>query len=108
MPIVDISGLSAKENDAKIRIRKRIQVLYHDFFGIREDATTVTFIPDDTAEGLSVPCFARLYSIRFTGMGIEKLDALGDAVADAMREEAGHALNEAFVVPVLNMRSGTK
>ena len=110
MPIVDISGLSAKEAEAKGRIRKRIQQFYHKRLGMPLTATTVTFITDETAgDGKDVHLMARLYSKMFMTMEEQKdLDQICDTIVIIMEEEAGHVFNEAFPVPVMAMRGGHK
>lgn len=109
MPIVDISGLSAKEAKAKTRIRERIQDFYHQRLGMPLTATTVTFITDETAgEGPSVHVMARLYSKKFMTMKQRELDEIADTIVLILEEEAGHDFNEAFPIPVLGMRGGHK
>ena len=109
MPIVDISGLSAKEAGAKSQIRKRIRELYHQRLEMPLTATTVTFITDETAdEGPEVHVMARLYSKKFMAMDQGDLDDIALAIVHILEEEAGHVFNEAFAIPVLCMQGGRK
>jgi hypothetical protein len=95
MPIVDISGLSASEAEARARIRKRIQEFYHERLGMPLDATTVTFITDETS-GPGAHVMARLYSKKFMTMNQAELNEIGDTIVTILEGEAGHAFNEAF------------
>jgi len=102
MPIVDVSGLTEKEGRAKVLIRKGIKSCFANNFGISDDDTTVTFIPDDTiTRGEHI--LARCYSWRFMDMEIKKREAICDQVVEVL-EIAKHPYNEAFPIPVLAMR----
>ncbi|HEY0011026.1 MAG TPA: hypothetical protein VGB97_03940 [Candidatus Paceibacterota bacterium] len=76
------------------------------------DSTTVTFISDDTGENSIDPTtshvMARLYSKKFMGMQQEELDSICDAVVLILEEEGGHDFNDAFPIPVMAMRGGTR
>lgn len=109
MPIVDISGFSPYEGDAKDRIRTRIKKLYEERLKMPLSATVVTFITDTSAnEGLQtdVHVLARLYSKMFMEMDQKELDSICDAVVLILEEEGGHVFNEAFPIPVMAMRGG--
>ncbi len=112
MPIVDISGFAETEYEAKKKIRRRIQEFYHKRLDMPLDATAVTFITDDTdgsyAHRTPVHVMARLYSKKFMGMEEEELNEICDGIVLILEEEGGHTFNEAFPIPVLAMRGGTK
>lgn len=109
MPIVDISGFSASEAEAKAKIRKRIKEYYRARLGISLGATTVTFITDESAgEGPEVHVMARLYSKMFMAKTVAELNMICDEIVAILEKEGGHEFNEAFPIPVLTMRGGTK
>jgi len=101
MPIVDISGLMAKEKEAKIQIQKDLKVFFKTL-GFSEDSTSVTFITDDTT-GPDEHVMARMYSKKFMQMKFSELEDMCDSVV-VILEKAGHPFSEAFPVPVLAMR----
>lgn len=109
MPIVDISGLSKEEEQQKKKIRQRIKHLYRERLGIPPSATTVTFITDETAgTDVSVHVMARLYSKMFMGMPQTQLDSICDDVVFILEELARHDFHEAFPIPVMAMRGGSR
>lgn len=102
MPIVDVSGLTAGETSAKVKIRKEIKKYFANRLSISEDSTTVTFSTDDTTDSQE-HVMARLYSKAFIKMNTEDLEEICDNVVTIL-EKAGHPYNEVFPVPILAMR----
>jgi len=100
MPIIDISGLTADEGDAKIRIRKDLRIFFGTL-GFSEDSTSVTFATDDTI-GPDEHVMARMYSKKFMQMDVSDLERMCDNVV-AILEKANHPFNEVFPIPVLAM-----